>query len=81
MARSKLPIVLGWAIESEQAGVQDGVVAADQTAVLELLYALDHRRRRQADLIADLGERQPAVVLQQAQDVTVDVVEIEFLIA
>ena len=54
----------------------DRVVAGDDAAVLELLDALDHRRRREADLLADLGERQPAVLLQQRQDAEVDVVEL-----
>jgi hypothetical protein len=32
-------------------------------------------------LLANLGERQPAVVLNQAQDVPVDRVEVELLVA
>ena len=49
-------------------------------AVLELLDALDHRRRGEADLLADLGQRPLAVLLQQREDAQVDVVEIHLFL-
>jgi len=58
--------------------VDDRAVAGDDVLILELLDAVDDRRRRQADLLTDLCQRQLAVLLQQREDVQVDVVEFGF---
>ena len=50
-------------------------------AVLELLDALHHRGRREADLLADLGERQAAILLHQPQNLAIDVIEVRVLFA
>ena len=53
----------------------DRVVAGDDAAVFELLDALDHRGRRQSDLLAELDQRDPAVLLQQGDNLQVDGIE------
>ena len=61
--------------------VDDSAVAGDHFVVFELLDALDHRRRRQPNLLADLGQRQLAVLLQQRQNMEVDLVEFAFCLS
>jgi hypothetical protein len=56
-------------------------VGGDDAAVLELLDAFHHRRGREADLLADLGERKTAILLHERQNLTIDVIEVRVLFA
>ena len=53
----------GGDVLADEPGVDHRVIAGDDAAVLELLHALGHRGRGEPDVIADLRERQPAVLL------------------
>ncbi len=56
--------------------VNDGVIAGDDSAIFEFLDPLDHRRRRQAYLFAEFGERGFTMLLEQGQDLEIDRVEL-----
>src|SRR6185437_2754269 len=60
--------------QAQTLGVELGAVPADQALPLELSHALPAGSLRQTDLEAELGEGGAGVVLQQADDVTVDLV-------
>lgn len=49
--------------------------AQDDTVGLQPLDPLPARRRRQADAVTDLGDRQRCVFLQHGQDLAVDGIE------
>jgi hypothetical protein len=55
--------------------VEDGDAALDDAGLLQLLDAPPARRGRQSDLLADVCHRSCAVVLQDAQDLDVHLVE------
>src|SRR5262245_27948753 len=67
-------------VEPEQPRFQGGVIPLDDPCGFELLDALHHRRRAQPDVLADAGERRPAVVLEHVEDAAVGVVELGFLL-
>src|SRR5438093_637488 len=67
----------GGDVEAEPARVQDGAVAGDDAGGLELLDALEHGGCAETHLLADADERRPAVLLQQAEDAEVYVVQLE----
>ena len=56
---------------AEGAGIDLGAVTDDDARPLEALDALGHRRRRQVDAPAKLGERDAAVGRQLTDDLTV----------
>ena len=51
------------------------VIADNDAAVFEFLDALVDRRRREPDLLSELDERNPAVFLQQADNLQVNSIE------
>jgi aryl-alcohol dehydrogenase-like predicted oxidoreductase len=59
----------------EQTRVEYRVVAGDDTGALEPLHAFGHGRRREADPPAELRERDPAVLDQLAEDLSVGLVQ------
>ncbi len=61
--------------ESEGARVDVGAIARDHAALLQARDALRDRGRGQADAPAQLGEREPRVLLQLAQQAQIGVVE------
>jgi hypothetical protein len=61
--------------------VEDRGVAADHTGLLELVDPLEHRGRRQPDLLADRGERLLAVLLEQLEDRNVRGIELQVVAA
>jgi hypothetical protein len=58
--------------------VEPGVVAHDDAFALQTPDPLGARGGRQADLLAQFGERDAPVGLQDAQDVAVDLVQFTF---
>ena len=61
---------------AEQARVEQRDVVADHARLLELVDALEHGGRGEADLLADRGQRLLAVLLQQLEDREVGRVEL-----
>jgi hypothetical protein len=62
-------------LQAEQLGVDLGMVAADDAAVLQAVDALVDRGGREADRLADLGVGGPGVGLEGPDDGQVGVVE------
>ena len=60
---------------AERARVDVGVVAADHAVLLEPRQPLGDRGRREPDAAAELGERQPRVLLQLGEQAEVGVVD------
>src|SRR5207249_6538840 len=63
-------------VEPEPARVEERTVAEDDAGGFELLDALENGRRREPDRLADAGQRRPAVVLEEAQDLKVCLVQL-----
>jgi hypothetical protein len=53
-------------------------VAGDHPVLLEPVEAPLHRRRREADRLADVGERAAAVRDQEVDDLAIGAVEVHF---
>src|SRR5207253_10047235 len=68
-------------VHADAPRVQHRVIPGDDARVLALLHALRHRRRGEPDVLADLRQRQPTILLQEGQDVAVDGIEIELRLA
>src|SRR5208282_4861676 len=62
---------------AEAGRVDGGVVADNNSTVFEFFYALVDRRRREPDLFTELDERNPAVLLQETDNLQVDGIEFE----
>src|SRR5580693_6114145 len=60
---------------AEASRVDGGVIADDDAAVFELLDALVDRRRGQPYLLTEFDERNPAVLLQQSDNLQIDSIE------
>src|SRR5581483_677646 len=67
-------------VEAEPARVEDRAVAGDDAGRLELLDALEHGGRGEIDGLAEPGERGPAVLLQEPEDLPVGLVQLHALV-
>ena len=65
---------------AERARVDLRVVAGDRAVALEPLHALGDGRRREADAAAELGEAEPAVLLELFEDSTVSDVVLPMIV-
>src|SRR5436305_8955379 len=57
------------------------MITGDNPAILQLLDTLDNGRRRQAHLFGQFGQRDTAVLLQSSEDLQVDGIRLEHLVA
>ena len=64
-------------VESEVTRVEQRMVAANHTDLLEFLDPLDDRRRGKAHLLADAGERDLAVLLQGLEDLEIGEIQVQ----
>jgi len=60
---------------AETGRIDGRVIADDDAAVFEFFDALVDRRRGEADLLAELDERNPAVLLQEGDNLQVNSIE------
>jgi len=63
-------------VEAEPTRVEQRAVAENDPGRFELLDALEDGGSREPDRLADARERRPAVVLEEAQDLKVGVVQL-----
>src|SRR5690242_3862653 len=66
---------------AEFSRINGGVITGDDCAVLKLLDALDHRGRGETDLLGELRERDPAVLLENRDYLQIYSIGLESLVA